>query len=137
VAAVVALPIPGQPYSPNFSERNAFGQKQQQIGYGSGFGLTGGRAIGLAESLPGLAAGAAGSAGAVAPGAGAAASAAAALWSNIGQPELNEAIKSGTQIAATAAMAPLSRRGWAVAKWAPTPWAPRLRRVGRGSCWEV
>jgi hypothetical protein len=58
----------GQPYSPNFSERNAYGQKQQQqIGYGSGFGLTGGGAIGLAESLPGLAAGAAAAADAAAP----------------------------------------------------------------------
>ena len=43
----------------------------------------------------------------MAPGAGAGAAAAAALWSNIGQPELNEAISKGTQIAAAAAMAPL------------------------------
>ena len=80
------------------------------MGTGQGFGLTGGGLIGFAESAPMMAlqAGASGAGGMGAgSGAGAAAAIGASLWQNIGQPEVNEAIKSGTQIAAAAAMAPL------------------------------
>ena len=100
---------------PNFNEQNSNGPKdQEQMGYGQGFGLTGTGAIGLAESLPGMlgtaAASGAGGFGAGA-GAGAGAAVAQALWQNIGQPELNEAIKKGGQIAAAAALAPIET-GW-------------------------
>ena len=103
---------PGLPSTgPDFNETNAYGsKKQQQMGTGQGFGLTGGGLIGFAESAPMMAlqAGASGAGGMGAgSGAGAAAAIGASLWQNIGQPEVNEAIKSGTQIAAAAAMAPL------------------------------
>lgn len=101
------------PRPPGVSQQNVYGQKTAPaLGTGQGFGLTGSGLIGLAESLPGQMgmAAASGASGGPAPAgiaAGAGAAIAQQVWANIGQPEMNQAIQTGVQAAATTAMAPM------------------------------
>lgn len=80
---------------PNINPTNTYGQQQApQLGSGSGFGLTGGGLIGMAEQAASMAAGAFSFGG-------------GSMAAQLAFQELNLAVQKGGQMAATAAMAPL------------------------------
>ncbi|GBE64211.1 hypothetical protein MFM001_06730 [Mycobacterium sp. MFM001] len=80
---------------PNINPTNTYGQQQPtQLGSGSGFGLTGGGLIGMAEQAASMAAGAFSFGG-------------GSMAAQLAFQELNLAVQKGGQMAATAAMAPL------------------------------